>query len=64
MYSTGNIANDTVMSLYADRRNYTYSGELLVMYIVVKSLPCTSENNIIVYTHYNSINFFKYCQFK
>lgn len=33
--------------------NYTYYGEHLVMYVIVQSLGCTPETNIVCQLHVN-----------
>ena len=54
MYSTGDIVNNIIITLYSDR--WFLDGDHTVRHINVGSLCCTPETNVILYVNYN---FFK-----
>lgn len=41
-----NITSNTIISWHGNGRDYTYYGEHLVIYVIIKSLCFTSETDI------------------
>lgn len=50
-----NLIFSTLINIELEDGNYTYPGEHLVMCIIVQSLCCIPEVNIILYVNYISI---------
>lgn len=52
-FSTGNVANDVVVTAVA-HVGHTYCGEHFLMYVIVEAPCCSPETNVTVYINFTS----------